>query len=426
MKIKVINKSYDSVMAQKPPKHKKPIKPNIFFRTLMRLLAIKDLKATNFKYEKVGMEKLGKNEPALYIMNHSSFIDLEIVPKIFYPRPFNIVATTDAFVGKEYLMRHIGCIPTKKFVSEPTLIKDIVYCLKKLKSSVVIFPEAGYSFDGRATKVPKTLAQLVKNLGVPLVMIKTYGAFLRDPLYNNLQVRDVDVSAVEEYLFSVEQIKNMSVDEIDAVIQQRFSFDSFLWQKENKIKIDEPFRADYLHRLLYKCPKCMQEGKMIGEGTQIKCTACGCTHTLTEYGELKSDEKTYFSHIPDWYDWEREQVRNEIKQGTYRMESDVEIMMANGTKCLYGVGDGHIIHDTEGIHLTGCDGKLVYHHKPLSSYTLNSDYNWYEIGDMIGIGNRSFIYYCFPKSKEFSVSKARIAAEQLYELTLNKRNKTEL
>ena len=76
MKIKLIEKTYDEVMALPKQKHKKPHKPDIFFRTLMRLVSIPDLKKTNFSFERVGMEKLGKNEPALYLMNHSSFIDL--------------------------------------------------------------------------------------------------------------------------------------------------------------------------------------------------------------------------------------------------------------------------------------------------------------------------------------------------------------
>ena len=43
------------------------------------------------------------------------------------------------------------------------------------------------------------------------------------------------------------------------------------------------------------------------------------------------------------------------------------------------------------------------------------DYHWYEIGDVISIGNKEALYYCFPGA-EVSVTKARIAAELLYEM----------
>ena len=108
-----------------------------------------------------------------------------------YPRPFNIVCTSDGFVGKEWLMRHLGCIPTQKFVSDLGLVRDMLYAVRELHSSVLMYPEASYSFDGTATPLPEGIGKCVKMLGVPLVMIHTYGAFARDPLYNGLQLRKV-------------------------------------------------------------------------------------------------------------------------------------------------------------------------------------------------------------------------------------------
>ena len=111
MKIKTKKSTYRQVIDAhnaKKRKHKKPKKPNLFFRTLMRAISIPDLMATHFKFEKIGMEKIGKDEPAFYLMNHSSFIDLEIAATVMFPKPFNIVATTDAFFGKDWLMRQIG------------------------------------------------------------------------------------------------------------------------------------------------------------------------------------------------------------------------------------------------------------------------------------------------------------------------------
>lgn len=422
MKIKVIDKSYDEVLNMRREKHKRPQKPNMFFRTLMRLVSAPDLKKTNFKSEKIGMEKLGKKEPALYLMNHSSFIDLEIVAKLLYPRPFNIITTSDAFVGKDSLLRWIGCIPTKKFVHDPSLIRDIMHAVKKLKSNVVLYPEASYTFDGTATPLPETVGKLVKMLGVPVIMIRTFGAFARDPLYNNIQVRQVDVSAKEEYLLSPADIEKMSVGEINEIIASRFDFDNFKWQQENKIKIDARTRADYLNRVLYKCPVCKTEGKMLGKGIKLTCKACGKVHILNEYGALEAeDENPCFTHIPDWYRWERECVREEILSGTYGFDVPVEILMTVDTKHLYRVGEGRLIHNIDGFRLTGCEGRLEYEHKPLTSYSLYSDFNWYEIGDMICIGNHEALYYCFPKVEGDVVAKARLATEEIYKILHSKK-----
>lgn len=422
MKIKIIDKPYLEALKEyeeHKEKHKKPKKPNILFRTLMRLLAIPDMIATRFRSKRIGMERLKKGECAFYLMNHSSFIDLEIVPTLLYPKPFNIVATTDAFIGKEWLMRQIGCIPTKKFVPDVTLVRDIMYAAKTLNSNIVMFPEAGYSFDGTSTVIPDTVGKFVKMLGIPLVMIRTYGAFARDPLYNNLHKRKVHVSATVKYLLSPEEIKQMSAEEINAVVMSQFTFDNFKWQQEEDIIIKEHNRAEGLERILYKCPHCGTECKMLGKDESIKCFACGKEYHLSEHGFLEcscgeADCACEIPHIPDWYKWERECVRKEIEEDKYSLDIPVEIVVSFDTKKLYKVGSGRLTHDKSGLHLVSDDGHIDYTHKPLASYTICSDFNFYEIGDVISFGDSTCLYYCFPKVEGVSVAKVRMAAEELY------------
>ena len=417
MKIKVTDKSYEEVMALPREEHRKPLKPSIFFRTLLKLLSSADLKATNFHCRSIGMERLGADEPCLILMNHSSFIDLKIASTILYPRPFNIVCTSDGFVGKEWLMRHLGCIPTQKFVSDLGLVRDMLYTVKELHSSVLMYPEASYSFDGTATPLPESIGKCVKMLGVPLVMIRTYGAFARDPLYNGLQLRKVDVSADMEYLLSPQELAKASTAEINALLAERFSFDNFRDQQEQQIRITEPFRADGLNRVLYKCPHCGNEGAMTGKGTTLRCGSCGKTYLLTETGFLQAQEsETEFSHIPAWYRWERNCVRQELLDGSYRLDIPVRICMLVDSRSIYRVGEGRLIHTREDFHRSGCEGKLDYWQKPSSSYSLYADYFWYELGDMICIGNSKVLYYCFPTGQQDVVAKTRLAAEELYKL----------
>ena len=195
MKIKTKKRTYDQVVAMKRPKQRNPMRPIGLLQLVIRVLSIFDLRPTKFTYTTENMEKIGKDEPCLILMNHSSFIDLKIASRIFYPKRYGIVCTSDGFVGKRLLMRLLGCIPTQKFVSDVSLIRDIHYMLKKKKTSVLMFPEASYSFDGTATPLPRKMGVLLKKLGVPVVVVTTRGAFARDPLYNCLQKRKVKVSA---------------------------------------------------------------------------------------------------------------------------------------------------------------------------------------------------------------------------------------
>ncbi len=415
MKIKVKEKSFSEISALPPYERKKPKRQRLFWRTLLRIVSAPDLRATHFSCRKIGMEKLGKREPALFLMNHSSFIDLKIASTILFPRPFNIVCTTDGFVGKHYLMRSLGCIPTNKFVSDLHLVRDMRYCFQKLKSSVLMFPEAGYSLDGTATRLPSSLGKCAKMMGVPVVMIRTYGAFARQPLYNQLHRREVEVSAKMEYLLSPEELRERSAEEIGEIIAKGFAFDNFRWQQENLVKIDEQNRADYLNRLLYKCPACHQEGKTHGKGITLTCRACGKTWELDEYGSMRATEgETEFSHIPDWFQWQRACVRKELTEGRYILDTDVDIYVFSDGKCMYHIGAGHLTHTKDGFHLTDARGELDYTHRPGATYTLNADFNWYELGDVISFGNNDVTYYCLPKGAGDVVAKARLATEELY------------
>jgi len=206
------------------------------------------------------------------------------------------------------------------------------------------------------------------------------------------------------------------VAELDALLDKTFGFDNFAWQQENNIIIDEAFRADGLNRILYRCPHCNTEGNTEGRGILLTCHTCGKQYELTETGRLRAlDGNAAFTHIPDWYAWQRQQVRQELEAGTYRLERPVKIGMLVNTRALYMVGSGTLIHDENGFRLTGCDGKLCYAQPPQACYGLYSDYYWYEIGDVICIGNRDALYYCFPEGGDV-VAKTRLAVEELYKL----------
>ena len=424
MKIKTKALSYDQVMALPKGKRRQPRRPSRLLNLVVQAAATPDLLATKFSYTKEGMEKLGK-QPALILMNHSCFLDLMIAARVFFPRRYSIVCTSDGLIGKNLLMHFLGCISTQKFVSDVTLIRDMEYMLMEKKTSVLMYPEASYSFDGTATPLPRKMGVLLKKLGVPVVTVTTEGAFTRQPLYNCLRKRKVKVSAHVKCLLTAQEIKEKTVRELDEILDEAFTFDHFAWQRDNQVHITEPNRADGLHRILYKCPHCGAEGKTEGKGTQLTCHSCGKVWEMDELGQMVAvDGETEFSHIPDWYAWQRREVRRHLEDGSCCLETDVDIAMQVDYKAIYTVGSGHLSHGPEGFTLTGCDGKLHYSQGPLACYGLYADYFWYSIADMICIGNTDALYYCFPKGNT-PVAKTRLAVEELYKLKKVRRKQPE-
>ena len=422
MKINTKEMTYEEVLALPRLKHKNPMKPQLWLTTIARIASAPTLWKTKFSYTTERMELVGDN-PCLILMNHSSFTDMKLAMGIFYPRKMGIITSVDAMTGLLGLpMRLLGCTPTHKYVADMSLIKDIRYMLEKNKTSVLMYPEAGYSFDGCATTIPSRMGVLMKRLGVPVVTVITQGAFHRDPVYNMLQIRDVKVSAHVKCIATAEEVKTKSVEELDALLAESFSFDNFAWQRDNKISIDVPFRADGLHRILYKCPHCGAENKMEGKGIHLTCHSCNRQWTMDQYGQMVAEDgNTEYPHIPDWYKWQRECVRREIEEGRYLIDTDVDIVMQVNLRGVCKIGSGHLVHSEDGFHLTGAEGKLDYRQSATFSHTLYSDYYWYEMGDVIGIGDNEFSYFCFPKS-DVSVTKARLATEELYKMKKKRRN----
>ena len=415
MKLKIKNVSLDYALSIEPPKRERLKKPSPLFSALIRVLSIPDMLAAKFTYTKERMELAGKG-PYLILMNHSSFIDLKIASRVLFPKRYFIVTTSDAFIGKAWLMKKIGCIPTQKFTADVGLARDMLRAVKDKKTSVLLFPEAGYTFDGTTTTLPPNTGSLLKKMDVPVLTLITDGAFLRQPLYNDLRLRKNKVTAHLKCVLTREEIAQKSVEELDEIVNKAFSFDGFKSQQQSGLIIDDPERATGLHRLLYKCPHCKAEEKTVGKGVTLTCENCGKVYELTETGFMQAREgETEFPHIPDWFAWERACVREELENGSYKLDVDVEIGIMADYKMLYKVGDGKLTHDTSGFTLTGCEGKLHYTQSPLASYGLNADYYWYEIGDIISIGDRKRLYYCFPKTRNV-VTKARFAAEELYKL----------
>ena len=408
---------FDEVRKLPKLKHKNPRMPSRFLATVVRVAVEPTLRQIKFSYTSERMELIGKDEPCLILMNHSSFTDMKLAYGIFYPRKMGIVTSVDAMSGiLGKLMRFLGCTPTHKYITDISLLKDIEYMLRVNKTSVLMYPEAGYSFDGRSTVLPKKMGVLMKRLGVPVVTVITEGAFARDPLYNMLQIRDVKVGAHVKCIATAEEIKEKSVAELDALLDEAFSFDNFAWQRDNKIVIDEPFRADGLHRILYRCPHCGAENQMEGKGIHITCKACGKKWKMDEYGRLSAvSGETEFSHIPSWYDWERECVRKEIENGEYLLDTEVDIAVQVNLDGVCMIGPGRLVHNTEGFCLTSDDGQLDYSQSATASYTIYSDYYWYERGDVIGIGDTEYSYFCIVKDN-VSVTKARLAAEEIYKI----------
>ena len=315
----------------------------------------------------------------------------------------------------EFLMRSLGVLGKRKFVQDLSLIRNIRYCLHELKTIFVLFPEARYSLDGTGSYIPDSLGGLAKMMKVPVAVLEIHGNFVTCPQWNKINKK----TYVEAKLYPVvkpDEVNELSAEEIFSRIQQAFTYDDFAWQRENQIRIDHPERAKGLHALLYKCPACKAEHETESEGDTLTCRACGKSWVMDEYGALHAKEgETEFSHIPDWSRWERECVREEIRNGTYFFSDEVRLETLPGGNRFYHQGTATLTQTPEGTKIEGtCYGEpFTLLKKPLEMDSLHIEYDYLGRGDCVDISVPDDSYWCY-LTKRDAVTKLSFATEELY------------
>ena len=396
-----------------------PVRTKWYLRPLTYILSAPDVAKHRCIIRKINVD--GLKPPFVLLCNHNAFMDFKVATKAIFPWRANYIVAIDGFIGREKLLRNVGCICKRKFTDDIILIKQLIQTIKN-GDVAVIYPEARYSLCGTTAVLPESLGKLCKLLNVPVVTLICHGHHVNSPFWN-LHDRGVKPTEAEFMrIFDAEALKNASVDEINKRIAEVFRYDDFAWQKERGIHITYKGRAEGLHKVLYQCPACGAEYRMSSEGTILKCNACKKEWGMTELGELKAvTGDTEFSHIPDWYEWERENVRKEVEAGSYSTgELPVRVDSLPNAKRFIPLGEGILVHNMNGfrVKVTDRDGDCHEMTKSVPSlYSCHIEYEYLgKYGDCVDLNTLSDTWYIYPDPGkcDFSVTKMALATEELY------------
>ena len=394
-----------------------PMRTRWFLLPLTWLLSVPEVLAHRTRIRKINTE--GLRPPYVLLCNHNAFLDFKVATVATFPHRANYVVAIDGFIGREELLRQVGCICKRKFTNDPTLIRQLRQVVRN-GDIAAIYPEARYSLCGTTAVLPASLGKLCKLLGVPVVTLICHGHHVNAPFWN-LHPRGVRPTEAElTQIFTAEELERATPDEVNGKILEMFQYDDFAWQKQRGIRTPYEKRAEGLHKVLYQCPHCGAEFRMASEGTELFCRSCGKRWHMTEYGELEARSgETEFSHIPDWYEWERSRVRAEVEAGTYSSGTlRAHVDSLPNARRFIRLGEGTLVHDMTGFTVRGtdADGDPFEMVKPAAS--LNSCHIEYEYlgkyGDCVDLNTLEDTWYVYPHGEDFSVTKMALATEELY------------
>lgn len=392
---------------------KKPYRQHL--RPLIWALSFPDLIKHRNTLKKVNMT--GIKPPYLLLCNHNAFMDFKVASRAVFPNRANYVVAIDGYLKREWLLRAVGCICKRKFTSDLTLVRQLQRVIKN-GDIAVIYPEARYSLCGTDAILPESLGKLVKLLNVPVVTLICHGHHINSPFWNLPDHNVKGTEAEMTCIMDAETIKKTGADEINAAIRAKFEYDDFDWQLKKNLHIPYKKRAEGLQKVLYQCASCGTEYKMSSQGSVLYCKACGKEWEMTELGELKALEgSTEFKHIPDWYEWERKNVRNEVKKGEYDIKMRVRVDDLPNADGYIDLGDATLVHNMNGFVLEGdYKGEHYRVEKTVASmYSCHIEYEYLgKYGDCIDINTDKDTLYIYPYGNDFSVTKIALATEELF------------
>ena len=177
----------------------------------------------------------GLKPPYLVIASHSSFTDFPTVNRAIRCRSTWVVSVEE-FVGRDWLMRQIGCIYKRKFTNEIAPVKNIIHSVKKLKTTCTFFPEARFSLIGKNEPIDGAIGKLVKTCNCPLVFIRMNGNYLRSPQWNKHPYSKVPLQTEMIQLVTAEEVTTMTADEIQRRVEDNFVYNDYAWQRANNIR----------------------------------------------------------------------------------------------------------------------------------------------------------------------------------------------
>ena len=252
-------------------------------------------------------EKLQADGPFLLVSNHVTGWDPLLVGVCLGGRQAYFVASEHIFrLGLLTKLLHwlLAPIPRRKASTGMDTVKA---CLRHLHAghSVCLFAEGEQCWDGRTGPIFPATGKLAKSSGAALVTFRLEGGYLSLPRWGKHICRGA-VHGHPVGVYSPEELKKLSPQEINALIERDIAEDAWARQRQRPVRYRGKRRAEGMERALYACPGCRRIGTLRTDRDRVFCP-CGFERRYTEYGFFEPREP--FETLADWDLWQRELLR---------------------------------------------------------------------------------------------------------------------
>ena len=349
------------------------------------------------------VNEIGKPEmPSIILCNHGSFIDFIYAAALLRKyKPHFIVARLYFYhpiLG--WLLRQVGAFPKSMFSMDMESAKN---CLTVLKDNEILamMPEARLSTTGRFEDIQASTYSFIKKAGVNVYTIKICGDYFADPKWGKGFRRGSVIEAELDLLFTAEQVKALSPEQVKQAVEDRLTYNEFDWLKQRpKVHYRSARIAQGLENILTTCPTCGRKYTITTQKKQVFCEHCGYLTSMNDrYG---FDVGFRFEDLTQWYDWQKMLLEQEIVENKdYALSSEVELRLrGNGNGVTRHSGFGVCTLNRDGLTYVGTkDGETVELHYPMQKiYRL-----LFGAGVNFELYDGAEIFFFVPKEKRSAV-----------------------
>lgn len=319
--------------------------------------------------------------PALILAPHTSNKDHFLLGIALYPHRPTFVLSEHFMAIKSLrpILKLLHVISKKMFTPDVSTIMNILRA-RRAGNVIVLFPEGRLTWYGRSLPITEGTADLVKKLAIPVYTVTANGAHLTFPKWAKAKRRG-KIRIETAKLFSGEELKALTLEEVETRIAEALRHDEEIAMAGTMYRCKDTTAG--LEGILYRCPVCRTEKKIVATGGHVGCKACGFDAVLDEAYRLSGAP---FSGINDWYDWQA----GEMDTSGTRIESDVILGTTDGEGYMQKTaGTARLCYDREAFVLDGTLQGAEFHCRIPSEkitalpLTVNEHFDIYHEGKLL-------------------------------------------
>ena len=276
------------------------------------------------------------DEPYIILANHNLELDPALVAMAF-PRHMYFVASEHILrkgLGSWFLMYFLKPIIRMKGKVEVRTVAEILRTVRA-GHNVCIFAEGARSFNGLTCNILPSTGKMVKRSGCGLITYRLEGGYLSQPRWS-MSLRKGRIQGITAGIYSAEELKAMTEDEVNALIVRDLQEDAYAAQAKDPVPYKGKKLALGMESLLFLCPECGQAGTLKSDDTSISCT-CGARFTYDPYGYLTDGAGRKYT-ITEWDLWQQEQLRRRFERAK---ETAPEAPLFSDLVTLYDIDENH-------------------------------------------------------------------------------------